>query len=83
MTDDRRRNPQGATGWTPRDLGLSTARLGITALAMAGGIGNLAARVAGKPHGNRYPRPLQGSAEQRRRMRQQERLARKQARRAS
>ena len=77
MTDDRRRKPQGASGWTPRDLGLSTARLGIGALAMAGGIGNLAGRPAGKRRGDRYPQPVQGSAEQRRRMRQQERLARK------
>ena len=83
MTDDRRRRPQGATGWTPRNLSLSTARRGIAALAMASGIGNLAGRQAGKPRGNRYPRPVQGSAEQRRRMRQQERLARKETSRAS
>jgi len=77
MTDDRRRKPQGASGWTPQDLGLSTARRGIAALAMASGIGNLAGRAGANRRGNRYPRPVQGSAEQRRRMRQQERLARK------
>ena len=77
MTDDRRRKPQGSSGWTPRDLGLSTARRGIAALVMASGIGNLAGPLSGKPHANRYPRPVQGSAEQRRRMRQRERLARK------
>ena len=60
MTDDRRRKPQGSSGWTPRDLGLSTARVGITALAMAGGLGNLAGRLPGERRANRYPRPVQG-----------------------
>ena len=77
MTDDRRRKPRGASGWTPRDLGLSTARRTMAALAMASGLGNLAGRLPGGPRADRYPRPVQGGAEQRRRMRQQERLARK------
>lgn len=77
MTDDRRRKPQGASGWTPRDLGLSTARRGIAALAIAGGLGNLAGRLPAERRADRYPRPVQGGTEQRRRMRQQERLARK------
>ncbi len=72
MIDDRKRKPKRSGGWTPRDLGLSA-----TALAMAGGIGNLAGRVMGAPRADRYPKPVQGSAEQRRRLRQQERLARK------
>ena len=45
---------------------------------MAGGLGNLAGRAVGNRRANRYPQPVQGSAEQRRRKRQQERLARKQ-----
>ena len=77
MTDERRRKPQGANGWTPRDLGLSTARRGIAALAMAGGMSGIPERVLGRQRPDRYPRPVQGSAEQRRRLRQQERLARK------
>ena len=72
MIDDRKRRPKRSGGWTPQDLGLSAA-----ALAMAGGIGNLAGRVMGAPRADRYPKPVQGSAEQRRRLRQQERLARK------
>jgi len=77
MTDDRRRKPQGGSGWTPRDLGLSTAALGIAALAMAGGMGGIRGHAPSRQRPDRYPRPVQGSAEQRRRMRQQERLARK------
>lgn len=77
MIDDRKRNPKRAGGWTPQNLGLSTARRSMAALAMAGGLGNLAGRVIGAPRANRYPKPVQGSAEQRRRRRQQERLARK------
>ena len=77
MTDDRRRKPQGSSGWTPRDLGLSTAKLGIAALAMAGGVSGIRGRAPSQQRPNRYPRSVQGSAEQRRRMRQQERLARK------
>ena len=72
MIDDRKRKPKRSGGWTPHNLGLSA-----TALAMAGGIGNLAGRVTGAPRADRYPKPVQGSAEQRRRLRQQERLARK------
>ncbi len=77
MIDDRKRKPKRSGGWTPRDLGLSAAGLSATALAMAGGIGNLAGRVTGAPRSDRYPKPVQGSAELRRRLRQQERLARK------
>lgn len=72
MIDDRKRKPKRSGGWTPQDLGLSA-----TALAMAGRIGNLAGRVMGAPRADRYPKRVQGSAEQRRRLRQQERLARK------
>ena len=70
MTDDRRRKPQGASGWTPRNLGMA-------ALAMAGGMGGIRRRAPSRQRPDRYPRPVQGSAEQRRRLRQQERLARK------
>ena len=77
MTDDRKRTPPGTGVWTPRDLGLSTARRGIAALAMAGGMGGLAGRTPARQRPDRYPRPVQDSAEQRRRLRQQERLARK------
>ena len=77
MTDDRRRKPQGASDWTPRDLGLSTTSRGIAALAMAGGMGGVRERAPSQHRPDRYPRPAQGSAELRRRMRQQERLARK------
>ena len=58
MTDDRRRKPQGSSGWTPHDLGLSTARGGIAALAMVSGIGNLAGRLPGERRADRYPRPV-------------------------
>ena len=75
MTDDRRRRPQGSGGWTPQDLGLSAASRSIAAMTAAAGFKAIAGRMPGNP--DRYPRPLQGSAEQRRRMRQQERLARK------
>ncbi len=77
MTDDQRRKPRGSGGWTPRDLGLSTARRSLAALAMAGGIVNLVGRLPGERRADRYPRPVQGSGEQRRRRRQQERLARR------
>ena len=80
MTDDRRRRPQGSGGWTPRDLGLSTAGRSVAALAAAG----FRTIAGGMPsNADRYPRPLQGSAEQRRRMRQQDRLARKRSTRAA
>ena len=77
MTDDRKRKPRGSGGWTPRDLGLSTARRGIAALAMAAGIGGIPGGTPTRQRPDRYPRPVQGGGEQRRRMRQQERLARK------
>ena len=77
MTDDRKRKAPGAGVWTPRDLGLSTAGRSIAALAMASGMGGLAGRAPSTQRPDRYPRPVQGSAEQRRRLRQQERLARK------
>ena len=77
MTDERKRKPQGSSGWTPRDLGLSTAKRGIAALAMAGGMSSIRGLAPNQQRPDRYPRPLQSSAEQRRRMRQQERLARK------
>ncbi len=75
MTDDRRRRPQGSGGWTPQDLGLSAASRSIAALTAAAGFRAIAGRMLGNP--NRYPRPLQGSTEQRRRLRQQDRLTRK------
>lgn len=77
MTDDLKRKPRDSSGWTPRDLGLSTARRSISALAMAGGMGGIRGRAPSQRRPDRYPRPVQGGAEQRRRMRQQERLARK------
>ena len=76
MIDDRNRKPKRSGGWTPQNL-LSTAGRGAAALAMAGGIGRLAGRILGAPRADRYPQPVQGSAERRRRIRQQERLARK------
>ena len=72
MIDDRKHKPKRSGGWTPHGLGLSAATL-----TMAGGIGNLAGRVFGPPRADRYPKPVQGGAELRRRLRQQERLARK------
>jgi len=70
MTDDRRRKPQGASGWTPRNLGMA-------ALAMAGGMRGIRGRAPSRQRPDRSPRPAQGSAEQRRRLRQQARPARK------
>ena len=76
MTDDRKRKRHHTGGWTPQDLGLSAVKRGITALAMTAGIGNAGRRrAAGRA--DRYPRPVQSSAEQRRRLRQQDRLAQK------
>lgn len=73
MANDRKRRVHNASGWTPQDPGLSAA--GRTIAAMAVLIGDLAGSRGRRP--DRYPRPVQGSAEQRRRIRQQERLSRK------
>ena len=46
MTDDRRRKPQGASGWTPRNLGMA-------ALAMAGGMGGIRGRAPSRQRPDR------------------------------
>lgn len=68
MTNDRSRR-KNTSGWTPQILGLSALTDRI--------IGSLPG--LNRRHADRYPRPVQGNAERRRRMRQLERLGRKPA----
>ena len=62
MTDDPRpTSHRGPAGWTPRDLGLSTARRAESrTMAMASGIGNLAGQLSGEAAREPLPAPRAG-----------------------